>query len=59
MGDREVAHLQLELEREVEPITGRVRVDGADERRFAGMLELMRLLDEARTVQPTREEPSR
>jgi hypothetical protein len=44
----EVARVELELERGVEPISGRVRIEGVPDRTFAGMLELMGLLDDVR-----------
>ncbi len=44
----EVTRLQLELERDVEPIRGRLWIADQPAREFAGMLELMTLLDAVR-----------
>jgi hypothetical protein len=44
----EVTRIALELERDVEPIRGRVLIADQPAREFAGMLELMTLLDAVR-----------
>jgi hypothetical protein len=54
--DADIARLELELSRHVEPISGRVRILRQPAREFAGMLELMALLDEARAS--PQDEPS-
>jgi hypothetical protein len=51
MTDPEIAHLELDLERGVEPITGQLRTDHTPARPFAGMLELIALLDRERASQ--------
>ena len=44
----EVTRVALELERDVEPIRGRLCIADQPAREFAGMLELMTLLDAVR-----------
>jgi len=51
-----VTRLELDLRRAVEPISGHVRIAGREEQEFAGMLELMALLDDARAATPPDEE---
>jgi hypothetical protein len=48
MGDSEIAHFELDVALGVEPISGQLRTADAPPRRFAGVLELMTLLDQAR-----------
>jgi hypothetical protein len=48
MVEPEIVHLELDVERGVEPISGQLRTDHAPARSFAGMLELIALLDRER-----------
>jgi hypothetical protein len=54
MTDPEIAHLELDIERGVEPISGQLRTNHAPARPFAGMLELFALLDRERASQDDR-----
>jgi hypothetical protein len=48
MRDLDTTRVELELIRDCEPISGRVQVVGEAARQFAGVLELIAVLDRAR-----------
>lgn len=50
MSDPQTLRIELELARGVEPISGQVRGDEEPARAFAGVLELIALLDSARAA---------
>jgi hypothetical protein len=55
--DPEIAHLELDIERGVEPIRGELRADQAPARPFVGLLELIAMLDQARANHTREEQP--
>jgi hypothetical protein len=50
MSDPEIAHLELDIARGIEPISGHLRAPDAPALPFAGVLELIMLLDAARAA---------
>jgi hypothetical protein len=48
VGDESIVSIALELDPDVEPITGRIRLRHGSEVEFAGVVELLGLLDDAR-----------
>jgi hypothetical protein len=50
MTEPDIAHIELDVERGVDPISGQLRAADGRDRTFAGMLELIALLDRARAT---------